>query len=87
MAGRHAAARPFFERNRMSDTDPGPMLNDVQASRLLGITPFALRQWRYRHQGPPYVKLGTCVRYRRDDLLSFIADHARLPTREFNRAA
>jgi len=63
------------------------MLNDTEASRMLGVTEHALRQWRRRQQGPTFVKLGRVVRYRTSDLLSFISEGERRPTRAFRRAA
>ena len=71
----------------MSHNDAGTMLTDIQAARLLGISPWALRQWRVRRQGPAYVKLGRTVRYRQSDLLEFIAAGERRPTRDFKHAA
>lgn len=62
------------------------MLTDVEASRLLGVTEHALRQWRRRRQGPTFVKLGRVVRYRQSDLLSFISEGERRPTCAFRRA-
>ncbi len=44
------------------------------AALILGLkNPRTLAAWRLRRQGPAYVRLGTCVRYRRDDLAAFIA--------------
>lgn len=67
----------------MNDDEPGPMLNDIQAAQLLGVSEWGLRQWRSRRQGPAYVKLGRSVRYRQSDLLEFIASGIREPSKGF----
>lgn len=45
-------------------------IEDVSA--LLGITKFALQQWRFFGQGPKYVKLGRSIYYRIVDLREWI---------------
>lgn len=61
----------------MSPTDPPmpdlPLLRPREAAKLLGVTEAALERWR--HTGAytiPYVKVGRCVRYRRQDIEAFI---------------
>ncbi len=50
------------------------MLDQDAAAVVLGMkNPRTLAAWRLRRQGPAYVRLGTCVRYRRADLAAFIA--------------
>ena len=52
----------------------GDLLDQVEAATLLGIrNPRTLAAWRLRRQGPPFVKLGTNVRYLRRDLEAYIA--------------
>lgn len=69
----------------------GDLLDDRQASRLLGITEPCLRQWRSRGQGPAWLKLtphaNGVVRYRRADVLAFLENSLRTPTKGFQRAA
>ena len=48
-------------------------LNDVQASKILGLKVQTLRNWRGQAKGPPYVKAGRAVRYSLQDLISFMA--------------
>lgn len=38
-----------------------------------------LRQWRYRRCGPPYLKIGHLVRYRRADLEVWLASKTVTP--------
>jgi predicted DNA-binding transcriptional regulator AlpA len=35
-----------------------------------------LAQWRYRSEGPPFVRLGRHVRYRREDVDAWLAASA-----------
>lgn len=46
-------------------------LNEGEASQILGINVRTLQTWRFKGQGPQYLKMGRCVRYRRQDLLAF----------------
>lgn len=40
------------------------LLTSQEVADQLGITEGTLRNWRYQGDGPPYVKLGSTVRYR-----------------------
>ncbi|MBL9096234.1 MAG: hypothetical protein JNK07_04850 [Alphaproteobacteria bacterium] len=43
---------------------------------MLNVSPRVLEAWRCRGGGPTFVKISArCVRYRRDDVERFIADH------------
>ncbi|MHC0430674.1 helix-turn-helix transcriptional regulator [Streptomyces sp. O3] len=45
------------------------LLTPKQAATYLSVSPGTLANWRYRNEGPDYVKLGSrCVRYRPTDL-------------------
>jgi hypothetical protein len=66
------------------DIAPGvrAMLTESEASDYIGGIPVGtLRQWRYLDKsrpkpvGPPYVKLGRHVRYRRSDLDAWLEAH------------
>ena len=46
-------------------------VRDTEAARILGLSPQTLRNWRCRHQGPEYVKIGYAIRYKIADLLDF----------------
>lgn len=47
-------------------------LTDVEAARLLSVSPQTLRNWRSLGEGPPYIKKNHLVRYRFDDLIIFM---------------
>jgi hypothetical protein len=41
------------------------LLTEAETARLLCQSPRTLQAWRIQGAGPPYVKIGRCVRYRR----------------------
>lgn len=51
-----------------------PLLNDRQTAEILGISPKSLAVWRCtkRHPDLKYIKVGRAVRYRPEDIESFI---------------
>lgn len=58
----------------LKEYNQGRLLTTQQAANLLNITPHALQVWRTTKRYPlPYVKVGSCVRYKESDLESFIA--------------
>jgi excisionase family DNA binding protein len=45
-----------------------------EAAEYLGLAMSTLNKWRcYHHEGPPYIKLGKAVRYRKKDLDAYIS--------------
>jgi hypothetical protein len=46
---------------------------DVLADEL-GVPARTLQDWRYRRIGPPFVKVGALVRYRRADVDRWLAE-------------
>jgi len=53
-----------------------------QAAEILGLKPTTLEVWRTRGDGPVYMKIGRAVRYRREDLESFMEAARRSSTSE-----
>lgn len=50
-------------------------LDTRQAAEITGISTVTLECWRRDGAGPPYVKLGRLVKYRRTDLDEFMERH------------
>lgn len=51
----------------------GYLLTDNEVAALLGASLQTVRNWRWRGEGPRFVKLGgRMVRYRPDDVQAFI---------------
>ena len=47
-------------------------MNELEAAKLLGISEKTLQAWRCNSKGPVYIKVGRTVRYRKEDLQSYI---------------
>lgn len=53
--------------------DPFALLDEAEAAALLGTTGSSLARWRKGSLGPPFIRLGRRVRYRRSDLAEWLA--------------
>jgi predicted DNA-binding transcriptional regulator AlpA len=51
------------------------VLNEEQSAKLLGCSVALMRKWRLFREGPSYVKIGRLVRYRQEDLNTFLDAH------------
>lgn len=55
---------------------PSGLFNTKQAAQYLGIEPGTLTVWRSTNRRSlPYAKIGSQVRYRKEDLDKFISDN------------
>ena len=63
------------ERKKMST-----LLNENQASEYLSISVKTLQRWRLEGSYLQFVKLGKAVRYRQEDLDSYVNDNLRRST-------
>ena len=48
-------------------------LNEQELSKRLNVSVATLRRWRLEKRGPMFVKVGSLVRYRPEDLDSWMA--------------
>lgn len=53
---------------RPSPTKSTGMLNERQVAEYLNMSLGSLRRWRLFRKGPKYLKIGSAVRYRREDV-------------------
>ncbi len=53
--------------------DPDELLTEEEAAKLTKMSERTLQAWRVREVGPPYIRFGRTVRYRRRDLVAWIA--------------
>lgn len=60
-----------------------PLLDTGEAAKLLGCTPAALIKFRTERRGPPFVRVGKLVRYRRADLSRWLRSSRVMPKTEF----
>ena len=51
----------------------GSLLNERQISQILGISVSTLRRWRSQQTGVRFVRIGSLVRYRPEDLEDFVS--------------
>ena len=59
-----------------------PLLHEVQAAELLGLSPAWLQRKRWEGDGPAYVKHGRAVRYEEAAIEEWIASHRVTPIGE-----
>ena len=57
-------------------TTPG-LLNEHQVAEYLNMSLGSLRRWRLFRTGPKYLKIGSAVRYRREDLDTWLNSRCR----------
>lgn len=53
----------------------GDLVDQDGAAHYIGRPVRTLEQWRYRREGPPYIKAGRAVRYSIRDLDRWLAAH------------
>ena len=60
------------------------ILNEQEAAAILSVTVHCLRAWRWRKSsdGPPFLKMGSCVRYRMRDLDAYVESHLVSPAKK-----
>lgn len=59
----------------MKQSTPQRLLNEHQVADSCAISVLTLRKWRGEGRGPRYVKIGTLVRYRPEDVDAWIQSH------------
>ena len=83
---RHATTAGTQARNdvlSMPTTHDAPLaeslLTEDQAAALLMLSPSTLKKWRRTRRGLRYYRLGSAVRYKREDLEAFVSESAENP--------
>lgn len=61
------------------------LINEHGAAKILTVKPKTLQAWRVNGGGPPFVKIGRCVRYRLKDLEEFMNGSLRRSTSDYSR--
>jgi excisionase family DNA binding protein len=51
---------------------PNSLLTETEVAAILSVTVSALRRWRFESRGPKFTKVGKLVRYRREDVESWL---------------
>jgi hypothetical protein len=58
------------------------LMSEEEAAAEVGKTVRTLRQWRKRGVGPPYVRIGRTVKYRRPALVEHYRQRVIIPVHE-----
>jgi helix-turn-helix protein len=66
--------------NRLAEFGDDALLSEVQVSDLLFISVRTLQTWRSQGSGPAFVRAGRAIRYRRGDLLGWVAANRVVPS-------
>jgi predicted DNA-binding transcriptional regulator AlpA len=56
-----------------NENAPTELLDEKRLCAELGISPVTATKWRRQASGPPFIKIGRLVRYRRADLDAWLA--------------
>jgi predicted DNA-binding transcriptional regulator AlpA len=56
-----------------NDNTPTDLLDEKRLCAELAISPITATKWRARNAGPPFIKVGRLVRYRRADVEAWLA--------------
>ncbi len=59
---------------------PPPLVNEIEAARILDLSPLTLRRWRWAGKGPAFIKAGGKVLYDVADLDAWLDGHRRYST-------
>jgi excisionase family DNA binding protein len=62
-------------------------LTEIEAAEILNVSPRTLQQWRVKGGGPPFLKLGSAVRYDPDALEAWTQTRTRTNTSDPGPAA
>ena len=49
------------------------LLNEHDVARITGLSVASVRRWRLLRQGPKYLKIGSAVRYKPEDISAWLA--------------
>ena len=48
------------------------LLNEVEVAKTLDVSLATVRRWRWLRKGPKYLKIGTSVRYKPEDISAWL---------------
>jgi predicted DNA-binding transcriptional regulator AlpA len=49
------------------------LLTEKDLAKYLRVSAITLRKWRWKNEGPKFLKLGSSVRYHPDDVAAYLA--------------
>ena len=71
---------PTIDNQAERGSSPPTVLTTPEAAHYLGLATSTLNKWRCHGGGPMFIKLGRAVRYRQEDLNTFLTDSAKRST-------
>jgi predicted DNA-binding transcriptional regulator AlpA len=51
------------------------LLNEFDVAQITGMSVASVRRWRLLRQGPRFLKVGSAVRYRSEDISAWLNSH------------
>ena len=60
------------ERGSVAKEGMQSLLNEFDVARITGLSVASVRRWRLLRQGPKYLKLGSAVRYKPEDVSAWL---------------
>lgn len=54
-----------------------PLLQERDVARITGLSLASVRRWRFLRQGPKYLKIGSAVRYKPEDVAAWLESRPR----------
>lgn len=63
-----------FEIRKVKQMENDELLTIDEAAEILTIKAHTLNEWRRLKKGPPYVKIGVSVRYKKSDISNWIEE-------------
>jgi predicted DNA-binding transcriptional regulator AlpA len=60
------------ERESVVTPQLATLLNEFDVARVTGLSVASVRRWRLFKQGPKYMKIGSAVRYRAEDVKAWL---------------
>jgi predicted DNA-binding transcriptional regulator AlpA len=61
------------ERGSVAKEGLPSLLNEFDVARITGLSVASVRRWRLLRQGPRYLKIGSAVRYKPEDISAWLA--------------
>ena len=60
--------------------NPNVLLTETELARYLRVSVRTLQLWRQKSIGPPSIKIGGVIRYRREAVITYLQDISSKPT-------
>jgi predicted DNA-binding transcriptional regulator AlpA len=60
------------------------LMHSLLLAAYLGVSPRTPALWRSRKTGPPYFKVGSCVRYRKSDVDKWLLEHMHIASADMH---